>query len=279
MQRRIAAWFLSCSVLILSLSIPALSQQQEPLTNPDEVKAASEAERMAWNKIAREEELGKKAKAAEDYLKDYPDGAYAPYCHEILAVHALGENQISTFKQHAEEAVAKLPESVMLEVELAKVYAEEQDPEAAIRHAEHVLPVLMTLVASHEEEKEQLETRRRSMIADTNYALGTAYLLQGLNERSRPKITRAIGYLETAVKLNNLDERSHFRLAFGYQVTRQADKALAEYARAVALEGSNSAMARQYLEKAYQDKNGSLDGLDAFIEEQKNLMNSPPVQP
>jgi hypothetical protein len=253
--------------------------QQESLANPDSVKAESEAERMAWNKIAREDDLEKKAKAAENYLKDFSDGAYAPYAHEIIAVYALGQNEMSKFKQHAEAAVANLSESVMLEVELAKVYAEEQNPEAAIKHAEKVLPVLMTLVASHEEEKAELEERRRSMIADTNYALGTAYLLQGLNSRSRPTITRAIGYLETAVKLNNLDERSHFRLAFGYQVTRQSDRALAEYARAAALEGSNSAMARQYLEKAYQDKHGNLDGLDAFIAEQKNLMLSPPAQP
>jgi tetratricopeptide (TPR) repeat protein len=240
-----------------------------------ELKASSEAERRAWNKVAGEDKPDKKAKNAEEYLKQFSDGVYAPYAHEIVAVQALRQNQTAKFVKHAEISVAALPESVMLQVELAEVYAEQQKPEDAIRHGEKVLPILTNLIASDEAGGQNIEARRRSMMADTNYALGTAYLFQGYNKRDRKSITKAIGHLENAVRLNNQDERSHFRLAFGYQMTRKTDRALEEYARAVALEGSNAKMARQYLEQAYTKKHGNLVGLEEFIAAQKSQMNAP----
>jgi len=252
-----------------------LESQEQTNESTPVVKASSEAERMAWNKVAREEDHEKKAKAAEKYLEKFSDGAYAPYSHEIIAVYALESNDIKKFKKHAELAVAGLPESIMLEVELAKIYAEEQNPESAIKHGERVLPILSSLVASDKTVAKDLEKYRLSMIADTNYALGTAYLYKGLNSRSRQAINRGIAYLETAAQLKPLDERSHFRLAFGYQVTRRIDQALNEYARAAALEGANARLAREYLEKAYLKKHGSLEGLEAFIEEQKGQLMAP----
>ena len=250
--------------------------QEQTLSDPSPtIKASSETERKAWNKVAREEKTEKKSKAAEEYLEKFSDGAYAPYAHEIVAVYSLGRNETLKFKKHAEIAVAILPESIMLQVELAVVYAEQQEPDAAIRHGERVLPILTTLVTSEEVVGTDLEKRRLFMMADTNYALGTAHLFNGFNSRDRLTMNRAIAYLETAVHLNKQDERSHFRLAFGYEITRQAGNAMVEYARTVALQGSNAGMAREYLEKVYLKKQGSLDGIENFIASQKSQMNAP----
>lgn len=279
--------FSACLLLLLSFTFnvafisraeaAAVGLQEGAVGTVDPtLKASSDAERKAWNKVAGEEDLKKKAEAAEDYLKDFAAGVYAPYAHEIVAVYARQSNDLPKFFEHGELAVASLPESLMLEVGLAVAYAEQQKPEPALKHGERALTVLPTLVAAQGEEGTVTEEHRRAMLADANYAVGTAHLFRGFNAKDRMEIADALTFLEAAVAQSPKDERCQFRLAFGYMITRQSDKAVNGFARTVALEGPNVRMARQYLEQAYKAKNGSLDGLEALIIEQKTLLELEP---
>jgi tetratricopeptide (TPR) repeat protein len=110
------------------------------------------------------------------------------------------------------------------------------------------------------------------LTADAHYGVGTAYLFKAFNTKSGKLVKTAISHLEQAVKGNPLDERSHFRLGFAYQIMKNTEEAVLEFAKAAAIGGANSQMALQYLEKTYTTLHGNTDGMQQLIQEQKSLL-------
>lgn len=233
----------------------------------------TQAETQIWNRVANEPNLKRKTQAAEEYLKAYPQGGYAPYAHEIIAVAAHQENRMERFFEHAELAVAGLPSEVSLMSSLSAAYAEKQQPDPAIRHGEAALAILPTMERPEEYMAEVWPQRRDQFMADAHYGTGTAYLFKGFQEGSgSPLMTKAVDHLVKASELLPQDEKIRFRLGFAWQLSGNLENAVLEYARAVALDGVNSLMARQYLEQSYQELHGSRKDLDKLVADQKKYL-------
>ena len=237
-------------------------------------QAASAGEQAAWQKVDEIKAIKKKSLAAQDYLKQFPGGAYVAYAHEIIAVFYRQENDLARFFEHAEEALEGLPFQAALRVELCVGYAENEKPDLAIIHGERALSTLTTVGLSAQESEPEWNKRREALTGEAHYGVGTAYLFKAFQTRNKGQLGLAAEHLRKAVEINPRDERSHFRLAFASQMQKKPEEAIREFARAVALEGANAPMAMQYLERVYQAVHGHQDGLKELIAEQKRYLET-----
>ncbi len=238
-------------------------------------QASSQAEMQVWTRVSNETNLKRKSQAAEDYLKQYPEGGFAPWAHEIIAVNAHQNSDMDRFFEHAEKAVAGLPNEVSLMSSLSAAYAEKQQPDPAIRHGEAALAILPTMERPEEYLPETWPQRRDQFMADAHYGTGTAYLFKAFQEGgSSPLMAKATEHLQKAAELMPRDERIRFRLGFAWDLQGNLENAVVEYARSVALEGVNSLVARQYLEQAYQKLHGNRKDLDKLVAEQKKYLKA-----
>ena len=286
---RIFSIFFSGSALLVICvgSLPGVQAQQPGSTTPGAVfrdmdmsqrqvlgQATTEKEHQAWQSVLGALDTKVKAKAAEDYLAAFPQGGFAPYAHEILAVFARQNNDVKAFFDHGEKAIAQLPDSVALLASLSAAYADDMKPEPALQRGKRALELLPTMERPPEYMAETWPQRRKMMMGDAHYGVGTALLFQAFNSDNDPKLMAdALDNLVQATQLDPRDERSRFRLGFGYQLKGDMKNATLEYARACALNGPNSFTARQYLEQTYASVNGNTKGLDKFIDEQKKYID------
>lgn len=208
-------------------------------------------------------------------MRKYPEGAFAPFCHEILAVDAWQREKAKDFIEHGEEAVVVLVNSSALLSGLSAAYADLEPPNAepAIQHGERALQILKGEVTP-EGNTVGLWTRKPDeMLVDAYYGIGTAQLFKAFNEQSSALMTSSLASLVKATEANPYDERSRFRLGFAYQVKGDLDSAAIEYARAVVLKGANAKTAEQYLNQAYQTVHGDTKGLKEFVAAQETYFD------
>jgi len=237
-------------------------------------QAATEKEHNAWQAVVNALDPKTKARAAKDYLDAYPEGGFAPYAHEILAVDARQNNDLKGFFEHGEKATAQLTDSVALLASLSAAYADEMKPEPALEKGNRALELLPTMERPPEYMEETWPQRRAMMMGDAHYGVGTALLFKAYNSNNDPKLmAEALDHLTKATELDPRDERSRFRLGFGYQLKGDLKNAELEYARATSLNGPNSFTARQYLEQVYSTVHGNTNGLDKFIDQQKRWID------
>jgi hypothetical protein len=236
---------------------------------------ATPLEQDMWQKIESNTSVKERAKGAEEYLKKYPEGAFAPFCHEILAVDAWQREKAKDFLEHGEKAVEVLVNAPALLSSLSAAYADQEPPNAepAIQHGNRALNVLNGEITP-EQPTIGLWTRKPDEnLVDAYYGVGTAYLFKAFNEQSSKLMTAALDNLVKATEANPYDERSRFRLGFAYQVKGDLDSASIEYARSVALKGANSKTAEQYLAQAYQTIHGDTKGLEEFVKAQEEYFD------
>ena len=87
-------------------------------------------------------------------------------------------------------------------------------------------------------------------------------------------MTPAMQHLQEATRLDPVNQAAQFYLGFGYQLQNDLESAIPCYAKAAALEGSNTALAKQQLEQAYKKVHGDTKGVEKLISEQKKLFEA-----
>lgn len=229
------------------------SQAAEQPPNPEEQEAWSEVEAA----LGREDKAG----LARQFLERFPTSVAAPFAHQILALHHLEENDFEKFIQHAETALPQLPEeptTAVIFTSLAVTYANQADSEKAIPKGQKALQLIEMLVKPEEVPEEQWKIQLLQLQADTNYALGTAYLYEFVGDKSvpadvNPDLNHAIEHLEQAVQLDPAHDRAYFRLGDSWAQKNQGEKSLQSFARAAALDDAAIVpLARKNLEEIYK---------------------------
>ena len=262
------------ALLALSATASALGVQQSEEPRERVLgRPGSKEEMEAWSKVNQASAIEEKGKLAQEYLEQFPEGGYAPYAHEILAFYYQSKDDMDQFFNHADQALEELPDEAVLLVNVSVAAAENQKPDMAIERGERALVVIPETEPPAQVAAAQWDEEKATLMSEAHYGVGTGYLLKAFNDRSNEQLMQsATTNLEKAVQLNPGDERAHFRLGFAYQIQQNLDHAVLSYARAAAIGGPNSAMARSYLEKAYNTVYGNTQGIDNLIEEQKEQL-------
>ncbi|MCY3774800.1 MAG: hypothetical protein OXH11_02340, partial [Candidatus Aminicenantes bacterium] len=235
-----------------------LLDEDEPLVAPPEPvrvvgQAQTKEEFDAWTAIDQTEDLQQKAELAMDFLEFHPKSGLTPLAHQLLALYFQQQNEYERFVEHGEKAIAELPSSYVLLIELAVGYAERGEVQKALARAQQGLdgaaaaeqPGQMSLV-EWTRNKERLE-------ADGHYALGLANLHQSMKSSSSKAqhLNSCVEHFSKVVELEPDHDRAYLRMGRAYLGQRNAEKALEAYARATATGGMTAEIAREQLDQLY----------------------------
>jgi len=229
----------------------------------------------AWVLFNRTATTEKKGEEALKYLEKFPEGAYVPYVHGILAMYYQEKKDEERFIEHAEIAVHSLSDEVNLLAALSVTYAEKQQPDPAIKYGKTALAMLPTKAAPEGMAPAKWEEIRSKLTADSHYGTGTGYLFKAFNLGGADYlITPAFQHLQEATRLDPTIQAAQFYLGFAYQLKEDFESAIPCYAKAAALKGSNTALAKQQLEQAYENVHGDTKGVNKLISEQKKIFEA-----
>ena len=214
-----------------------LLDEDEPLVAPPEPtrvvgQAQTKEEFDAWTAIDQTEDLQQKAELAMDFLEFHPKSGLTPLAHQLLALYFQQQNEYERFVDHGEKAIAELPSSYVLLIELAVGYAERGEVQKALTRGQQGLdgaaaaaqPGQMSLV-EWTRQKERLE-------ADGHYALGLANLHQSMKSSSTKAqhLNNCVERFSKVVELEPDHDRAYLRMGRAYLGLRNAEKALEAYA-------------------------------------------------
>lgn len=191
------------------------------------------------------------------------------YLTQTIMVAYQNLNDAEQTIVYAERALELNPDDLATLLTLSSVMAErppeegdarERHLERAEEHAENAIEMLERFLdgpAGAGMDAGQADALRSSV----HSTLGLIYLHQ-------EEFGDAQDEYETALDAVPADPIAYFRLGFAYAQDDEADDAMEALARSVSLGGVTASEARGLLERIYEAENGSLDGLDAFIEEE-----------
>lgn len=262
-----------------------LLDEDEPLVAPPEPvrvvgQAQTKEEFDAWTAIDQTDDLQQKAELAMDFLEFHPKSGLTPLAHQLLALYFQQQNEYERFVEHGEKAIAELPSSYVLLIELAVGYAERGEIQKALARAQQGLdgaaaaeqPGQMSLV-EWTRNKERLE-------ADGHYALGLANLHQSMKSSSTKAqhLNSCVEHFSKVVELEPDHDRAYLRMGRAYLGKRDAEgkpeveKALEAYARAVATGGMTAEIAREQLDQLYTFIHKKTDGIEDLIKQQREYL-------
>lgn len=244
------------------------SQQQQPAQAPAKPprvlgQAQTQPEFDAFTAIENAATPDEKAKLAEQFLANFPDSGLTPFVHQVAALSYQQTNSYEKFIDHAEKTLAELPQNPLILTSLAVAYAQRGRSTDAMDRAEKGLKAVDALQKPLDAPQAQWDAQIDQLRADAHYALGTAYLEQFVatsegktgDLSGDPSLKLALDYLERSVTQDPGYDVAYYRLGFAYVKKNDADSAIKNYARAVALERFVSAMARESLYKVYEFMN------------------------
>ena len=250
-------------------------QEGVPAKPPRVVGQAQTKEEFdAWSVIEKTEDFKEKAQLNLNFLQEHPDSGLTPLAHQFLALAYQQENNYEKFVEHGEKAVAELPTSYVLMIELAVGYAERGAPDQALSRGQQGLDLSSTATKPAQLTTTDFMSKRDGLQADANYAIGLTRLHQSLKGGSTKDelVQQARVHLEKAIDLDPNHERAYLRLGRVYLTQKNADQALDAFARAVAVGGMTQEIAQGQLEQLYTYIHKKTDGMDETVAKGKEFL-------
>lgn len=255
-------------------------QEGVPAKRPRVVGQAQTKEEFdAWSVIEKlgtdtTEDFKEKAQLNLNFLQEYPDSGLTPLAHQFLALAYQQENNFEKFVEHGEKAVVELPTSYVLMIELAVGYAESGSADKAIAHGQRGLEVSAAGTKPVQLTTADFISKRDSLQADANYAIGLSRLHQSLSGGSNKDefVEQARVHLEQAIELDPNHERAYLRLGRVCLTQQNAEQALDAFARAVAVGGQTQEIAQGQLEQLYTYIHKKTEGMDEAVAKGKEFL-------
>ena len=209
-----------------------------------------------------------------EFLQNHPESGLTPLAHQFLALAYQQQNNYEKFVEHGEKAVAELPTSYVLMIELAVGYAERSHPDQAIVYGQRGLEVSTAGTKPAQLTTADFISKRDALQADANYAIGLSHLHHSLKGGSSKDemVELARVHLEKAIELDPNHERAYLRLGRVYLTQQNADQALDAFARAVAVGGVTQEIAQGQLEQLYTFIHKKTDGMDEAVAKGKEFV-------
>jgi tetratricopeptide (TPR) repeat protein len=210
------------------------------------------AEAEAWKQVENAPTAADQAKLAAEFIEQYPQSDLVPNAHYFIAQSDFQAGNTASFIDHAEKAVAKLPGVADLLSQLAFVYAEGKQPDLAIERANQALERIDAMERPDPQVAASWVAQVYHVRGEAYYALGRAYLSKlgsGSGSTPDPNLSRAVNYLQAALRNNPRHDYAALRLAFAQRNMGHVGPMLLAYGRAVAIQGVASDPARQQLQE------------------------------
>ncbi|HEV8130693.1 MAG TPA: tetratricopeptide repeat protein [Acidobacteriota bacterium] len=291
-------------------------QQPAPAPKPPRVvgQAQTQEEFQAYQTITQTSDAQQRAKLIEDFFQKYPDSGLTFWMQQVAVSTYQQLNNPDKLVEHGEAALRswekdnqalsgmKASPAVILTM-LANAYAERGKPDPALERADKAIAEIEKLQPPPGIDAAQFASGKNQLLETVYASKGVAYLAKTQDARAKkanepkpptdpnnpaasnqkkdepdPNLEAAITNLNKAIELNPKDDFVYFRLGIAYTLKNDAERAIDYYAKAVALSGYVSKIAKENLEKVYKlTHDNKLDGLDQRIAKAKESLNAPPA--
>ena len=258
-------------------SEPTRQQEQQPIKTLRVVgQARTQAEFKAWRKIEEVTSPEKKIQLGENFLEQYPESGLTSYVHKAIAFASQKTGNYENFISHAEKALQEMADDPDILPVLALLYAERGENDKALEHSQKALEILQTIDKPESISVGQWTLQREKSMASANYARGFAYLRKSDRTAgdSTAFLKRSVEHLEKAAELDPRFDAAYFWLGTAYVKVDNVEKAIENFARAAALGGTASGLARNRLKKIYEILNKDTKGIEQIIQEQREYIES-----
>ncbi|UCF39122.1 MAG: hypothetical protein JSU96_09910 [Acidobacteriota bacterium] len=201
-------------------------------------EARGQEEWIAWQQVEMASTPAQAATAAQQFLENYPDSGLTAHAYYRIAQNDYALGAVESFILNAEKALTELPNLVDLHSQLAFFYAERGESAIAIDHATRALAIVDQATVPTGVSAGQWVSQVFQLRAESNYALGRAYLNQIAQDKAvdgTPNLDKAITYLGTALRFEPQHDFASFRLGFAERNAGNVEGTLMAYGRSVAI--------------------------------------------
>lgn len=215
-----------------------------------------------------------RAKKAEEFLQKFPDSGLTPYVHQIAATTYQQLNNYDKLVEHGEATLKELPDNAVILTFLASAYAQRGKSDLALERADKAVTAINALQAPPNVNPADFAKGKNDLLAMAYGSKGIAYLSKAQEARMKkaaePKkeepanpanpgasangkkdddanMDLAITNLKKAIELNPKDDLAYFEMGIAYTLKNDADNAVDSYAKAVAIGGFVSNLAKDKL--------------------------------
>lgn len=282
---RSSRFFLLAALCLVSspAALPQQTQDQDATSGEEEGppavprvlgEARTEIELASWNSMSTAATAQEKIRLGLIFLSTYPDSGLSPYVHQEMALSYYNTEDFEKFANQAELALKELPSDIVLLSLLARYHAENEEPNKAIQTARKGLQLIESVqkpsALSLRQWLEQLNQNK----ADLNYAEGLALYNSAMKMTggNTTIFERASKSFEVAVEADPKFDYAYYQMAVSYLKLNNADGAIENLARSVALEGLSADPARNLLSRVYEALEKEPDEINQIVEQQKNYI-------
>ncbi|HEY3128816.1 MAG TPA: hypothetical protein VGL91_05120 [Acidobacteriota bacterium] len=218
-----------------------------------------------------------RAKLSEDFLKDFPDSGLTPYVHQIAATTYQQLNNYDKLVEHGEATLKELPDNAVILTFLASGYAQRGKPDLAVERADKAVTAINALQAPPNVNPADFAKGKNDLLSMAYGSKGIAYVAKSQDARMKkaaepkkeepanpanpanpgatangkkdddPNLELALTNLKKAIELNPKDDLAYFEMGISYTLKNDADNAVDSYAKAVAIGGFVSNLAKDKL--------------------------------
>ncbi len=214
-----------------------------------------------------EKDPARRVQLLETYLMTYPSGYYKTTVNYLATLTFAQLNQSSKVIQYGEETLRADPDSIDILLALANVYSVRPEThQKSIGYSEHALVVIDKKAGQQPPKGVSADTWKSECEKLEKRALYVNSFVKGLVAIERKDCAGAVEPLKTAYSIARNPAIAYF-LGICYSKTGKSVEAISILCEAVALNGAKKEQAQKELERIYQEKNKTLEGLQQKIEE------------
>jgi|GEM_PF-4531840 len=266
--------------LVLVLGVTTLAMAQETQQQSGQDQPMSPEGELFLQLQQNQNNPAKFVELAEEFVEKYPDSPNMPYIRFSATMAYQTLNNMEKMIEHGEAFMELIPNNPVIPATLANAYAEDHQIERAEKLANTSLGIIDSLPKPAQVDEAQWEQQLNQLKCAVHATLGYIHLQKASaldkekdEETRTAELEKSIDEFKIALKANDRDSISHYRLGLSYALNDEVDESLKSYARAVVLGGAGSTEARTDMEQILTklEENDMLEGrsMDKYLEEAK----------
>lgn len=256
-------------------SVAALVFALHAGTVPAVAAEISGEEASLYSRATSEKDPAAKVGLLEQYLQQFPEGAYQKQVRYFLTIACRQANQNDAAIQYGEQTLAADGENVDVLLVLAELYsAKSATWDKAVEYSDRAVAALTKKEGETPPSGTTTEQWKTSIAKMRDMAVFTRELVKGKRALGAKDFAAAEGPLNTAYGITKSSQLA-FWIGIAYSKLGKTDDAILRLCEAVVMNGPTKEQAQKELEKLYQEKNKSLDGLDQAIEAARARVPTP----
>jgi tetratricopeptide (TPR) repeat protein len=257
-----------------------LKREAETFEPKVAVAPAPQPDMEDFARIRDEKDPALKKTMIDEFAQKYPQSKALPFVYQEGALLGRLSNNVEMMGEYGEKSLAVWPDNYMLMTELGSAYVQRKQVDKAEEKATKALDLLAAAAKPATATEEQWAQAKNVLTATNQCTLGFVHLnrAQGSTDPAKKKTEAetALVPFRKALELTPKDDYSLYGIGISYALLNNYPDSETNLARAAAVNGTVSAIAKSTLETLYKSQHkNSIEGLDTVLAKAKSDLGLP----